>query len=108
MERVLELAHEQLEQRSRLSAKGPSLETLLAQLSDRYGIATEDFRGSSKVRKVVRARTLFCYLAVRKLGYSVAAAARVLGLTPAAVSRAVAKGSAIFSYTGATALLKVG
>ena len=108
VERVLELAQEQLEQRTRLFAKGPGLEKLLAQVGDRQGIATEDLRGSSKVRNVVRAKALFCYLAVRKLGYSVAAAARVLGLTPAAVSKAVAKGADVLSATEATALLTVG
>jgi chromosomal replication initiation ATPase DnaA len=62
-------------------------------MTNRNGIPVEDVRGDSKVRKVVQARAMFCYLAVRKLGYSVAAAARTLGVparpgTTSAVAKA--------------------
>ena len=107
VERVLELAQEELEQRSRLLSTGPSLEELLVKVGEGHGMATEDVRGSSKFRKIVRVRTIFCYLAVRKLGCSVAAAARVLGLTPAAVSKAVARCPAFLSDTEAATFLDV-
>ena len=96
-----------MEQRTRLLSKGPSLEKLVAQVGVHYGVAPEDLRGSSKVRNVVRARTVFCQLAVRKPGYSVAAAARVLGMTPAAVSKAAARGPTFLSETEAATLLDV-
>jgi hypothetical protein len=84
--RVLELAKEQLEQRTRLLANGPGDGTNHATgvMANRNGIPVEEVRGNSKVRKAVRVRAMFCYLAVGKLGYSVAAAApRPRGASPA-------------------------
>ena len=43
-------------------------------------------------RKVSRARSVFCVLAIDLFGYSGAEVARALSLTPSAVSKSVAKG----------------
>ena len=46
-----------------------------------------DLRSGSRKRAVVRAKRVFCQLAVKKIGYSGAEVARFLGVTTSAVNR---------------------
>ncbi|NIM96999.1 MAG: transposase [candidate division Zixibacteria bacterium] len=92
VERVLKEAHEDYEQRVRMRAVGPGLDELIARVAHHYGIAIDDLKTASKQRTITEARTVLCYLAVRRLMISCADVARTLNISPAAVSRAVGRG----------------
>ena len=71
----------------RLARKVVALPTLARHLTAKGGVAEEALRSGVRTREVVRARRLFCQLAVRGMGYSGAELARFLGVTTSAVNR---------------------
>jgi len=99
VEEVLKNANEKLEKRTLLQAKGPDLEQLIKKVSKYYHIDIEDLKTASKARTVSLARSVLCYLAVRKLLFSCAEVARTLNISASSVSKAVAKGRALASRT---------
>jgi intein/homing endonuclease len=50
-----------------------------------------------RVAKVSKARAVFCYLSVRRLGESCVSITKLLGLTQSAVSKAVVRGKTLSS-----------
>ena len=95
VERVLKEANEQLEQRLQLDASGPGLDELIGKVAVTFKLPVSDLKTSSKNRRIVRARALLCYLAVRKLRFSCADVARRLNISPNTVSMAVSRGQKI-------------
>ncbi len=71
----------------RLMRKVVHLPTLGKTIGSRAGVAEWELRSGIRRPGVVRARRLFCQLAVRGMGYSGAAVARYLGVTTSAVNR---------------------
>ena len=71
----------------RLTRQVLALPTLARQLTGQEGIAEAALRSGRRTRALVRARRLFCQLAVRGMGYSGAEVARFLGVTTSAVNR---------------------
>ncbi len=65
------------------------------QVAKHYKIDPEDLRTASKEAAITKARTVLCYLAVRKLMISCADVARTLRISPATVSRATRRAGAI-------------
>ena len=63
------------------------LSTLAKKIAGRESIRPEDLCTGKRMRSVVKARRLFCQLAVNKMGYSGAEVARFLGLSASAVNR---------------------
>jgi hypothetical protein len=92
VERVLKQANEELEQKYRLQATGVDLEKLLIKVAQYYEIEPENLKTASKESAITKARTLLCYLAVRKLMIRCADVARALNISPATVSRATSRG----------------
>jgi chromosomal replication initiation ATPase DnaA len=99
VEEVLKKANEELEKRTMLQSKAPDLEQLIKKVAKYYHIDMEEFKTASKARTVSLARSVLCYLAVRKLLFSCAEVARTLNISASAVSKAVAKGQALASRT---------
>jgi REP element-mobilizing transposase RayT len=95
VQRALEKANEQFEQRSLLRSRGMDSDELLSRVARHYKIDIDDLKTRSKLPAIVEARSVFCYLAVRKLCESGAAVARKLNITPSAVSKAVVRGQEI-------------
>ena len=93
VERVLKQANEELEQKYRIRATGIDLEELLTKVAQYYEIDPENLKTASKESTITKARSLFCYLAVRKLMISCADIARALNISPATVSRATRRGA---------------
>ena len=91
VEAVLKQANEDLQQKYRLTASGLNLETLLRKVAGYYSIDPQDLKTASKESTLTKARTVLCYLAVRKLMISCAEVARKLGISPATVSRAASR-----------------
>jgi len=64
-----------------------ALPALARHITGKEGIAEGALRSGRRTRALVRARRLFCQLAVRGMGYSGAEVARFLGVTTSAVNR---------------------
>ncbi len=95
VERVLKQAEENLEERYRLEAIGIDIDTLLGQVARYYKIDPADLKTASKEARITQARTVLCYLAVRKQKISCADVARTLRISPATVSRAASRAAGI-------------
>jgi putative transposase len=100
VERVLELAEEEMEKEGRYQARGLDLESMLQRTVAHYGVNLEEVRSTSKAAASARARAVFCYVAVRKLKVSCVAVARLLGISPSAVSKAIRRGRTIADQSG--------
>ena len=87
IEEVLSQAEKRLEETLRLSARKVELGSLASQVSRSEGTDWDLVRSGSRVGKVVKARRLFCQLAVKKFRYSGAEVARYLGTTTSSVNR---------------------
>jgi REP element-mobilizing transposase RayT len=86
-EHLLAEAASQEKHTLRLSRKGVTLAALARTVIARDGITERELRSGSRRRSVVRARRLFCQLAVKGMGYSGAGVARFLGVTTSSVNR---------------------
>jgi REP element-mobilizing transposase RayT/DNA-binding CsgD family transcriptional regulator len=95
VERVLKEANEQFEQRLQLDASSPGLDKLIGKVAGTFELPVGDLKTSSKHRRIVQARAVLCYLAVRKLRFSCADVARQLNISPNTVSMAVSRGQKI-------------
>jgi REP element-mobilizing transposase RayT len=95
VEQVLKKADEALEQRTLLQATSPDLNQLIKKVAKYYQVDMEELKTASKARTVSLARSVLCYLAVRKLLFSCAKVARALNISASAVSKSVTKGHAL-------------
>ena len=89
---VLEFCEEHLEGRYKLQAEGLDLEQVAQRAASLCGIKPEEIFAPVKYPVVVKARSLFCYWAVRDLGVSATALARRLKISQPAVSISVRRG----------------
>ena len=87
VEQLLAEAARREKETLRLARKVVDLPTLEEQLRQKGGWAAGEVRSGARQKRVVRARRLFCQLAVKGLGYSGAEVARFLGVTTSAVNR---------------------
>jgi putative transposase len=83
-------AEEKAKETLRLNIKITSLSSLANKICCNEGIEKEELLSGSRKRKVARCRKLFCQIAVGRMGYSGADAARYLGVTTSAVNRLTA------------------
>jgi hypothetical protein len=95
VEDVLKQAKEELSEKYRLQASGFDIDALISRVATYYKIAPEDLKTASKKATISKARTVLCYMAVRKLMISCADVARKMKISPATVSRAVSRASSI-------------
>ena len=68
---------------------------MAVRVADIFGVDGKDILKAGKYKKVVPARSVFCYWAVRELGVSATALAERLGMTQPAVSISVKRGERI-------------
>ncbi len=92
---VLDEAKERLEERYRLQAQGYDLEKLTIRVASELGIDPEQVWAYGKHPLTVKARSSFCYWAVRKLGFSAAELSKKLGVSQPSVSISVKRGEKI-------------
>jgi len=83
---ILQEAEEKVQETLRLNLKINDLSTLAGKICERKGIEESDLRSGSRKRAVATARRLFAQIAVKKMGYSGAEAARFLRVTTSAVN----------------------
>jgi putative transposase len=100
VEKILAESQERYESRYALQVRGIDVDHVAARVAELLGIQTAQVWQAGKTRLQVKARSLLCYWAVRELGESMTALARRLGLSTAAVSKAVVRGAEIADKNG--------
>ncbi len=92
---VLDEAKERLEERYRLQAQGYDLDKVTIRVSSELGIDPDQVWMTGKHPLTVQARSLLCYWAVRKLGFSATELSKKLGVSQPSVSISVKRGEKI-------------
>jgi chromosomal replication initiation ATPase DnaA len=98
--RVLASAEEAMEKRYALQARGVNLSFIASRVSQVLGVKPEEVWAEGKYRRIVEARSLLCYWAVRELGETMSSLGRKLGISIPAVSESVARGQRIAEAKG--------
>jgi putative transposase len=83
----------------RIAQPAMTLAALALRVSDLYGITPEGLSSKSRRSRLVEARSLFCFFAVRQ-GYPAARVATFLSMTPPAVGYAVERGERVVHEKG--------
>jgi hypothetical protein len=86
-EHVIEEAAEKEKETLRFGKKKVDFSSLAKEVAISMGIGESDLKSSFRSRKIIKARRLFCQIAVRKMGYSGADVARFMGMTTSAANR---------------------
>ncbi len=95
VQNVLDKAQERLQERYWLKAQGYNLEKIASRVSSELGMAPEQLWATGKHSETVKARSLLCYWAVNKLGFSTTGLSKKLGISQPAVSISVKRGEKI-------------
>lgn len=97
---VLEGSKEHFERSYQLKADGYDLEKLALQVSRLFEIEPQQLYSSGKYPEIVKARSVFCYWAIRELGKTATSIAKDLRLSQPAVSISVKRGESIVRDMG--------
>jgi len=92
---VLSEAEEAFERKYELKSLGYDLERIAARVAEIYEMEMGDIYLEGKQRKRVKARSLFCYWAVRELGFSLTELAQRLNISVPGVGYSVERGEEI-------------
>jgi REP element-mobilizing transposase RayT len=92
---VLAASNEQMKRKYQLRAQGVDLETIAVRVSELTGVEKSQIFLPGKEQSRVKARSLFCYWAVRELGMSMSEVSRKLELSLPGVSQSVKCGEKI-------------
>ena len=95
VERVLASAEEGMEKRYALRSRGFDLEGVSLRVSEVLKVRPEEVWAQGKYRRIVEARSLLCYWAVRELGVPMSSLARKLKISIPSVSDSVSRGRRI-------------
>jgi putative transposase len=98
--RVLASAEEEMERHYAYQSRGMNLDAVAARVSEVLGIEVEDVWGKGRYKRIVEARSLLCYWAVRELGLSMSSLSRRLGISIPSISDSVARGRMIAQKKG--------
>lgn len=102
--RVLASAEEEMERRYSLRARGIDLDSVAVRVSEVLGIKIKDVWAKGKYQRIVDARSLLCYWAVRELGMIMSTLSLKLGISIPSVSVSVRRGQRIAGEKGFTLL----
>jgi REP-associated tyrosine transposase len=100
VERVLKDANESLERKYHLKSKGYDVDKLADKVAGIFSIKPEEIFQPGKQPLKVKARSLFCFWAVRELGFTMADLALKLNISQPAVSISVRRGERTTSENG--------
>jgi putative transposase len=100
VENLLSQTDEQYERRYELKRQGYDADRLAIRVAEIYDMDPREVLSRGKQQQKVRARSLFCFWAVRELGISLRELAKRLELSPPAVGYSVERGEAIAHQKG--------
>jgi hypothetical protein len=95
VENVLKSAEEGFEQKYDLKTKGYDIERIIYRVAEVMGIEVEQVTTCGKSPQTVKARSLACYWAHRKLGMTTVEIGKRLNISQSAVSRSSLRGEKI-------------
>ena len=95
VENVLKSAEESFERKYELKARGVDFDLVKERVAGIMGITPEEVTACDKSPQTVRARSLLCFWAHRKLGMSTIEIARILNMSQPAISRSSRRGEQI-------------
>jgi len=97
---ILAQANETLDRKYALEAGGVDIEHIAARVAALLNMPVQNIWLEGRYRRLVAARSLLCFWAVRKLGYSMASLARRFNISAVAVSKSVQRGAEIAKKEG--------
>ena len=100
VEGLLSQADEAYERRYELKRLGYDADRIAKKVAEIYDMDPREFLSKGKQPLKVRARSLFCFWAVKELGVSLRELARRLEISPPAVGYSVERGEAIARENG--------
>ena len=100
VESVLSQAEEAYERSYALKRRGYDLERIAERVAEIYGIEPREILSKGRQLRKVKARSLWCYWAVKELGVSLRELAKRLEMSPPAVGFSVERGEAIAHEKG--------
>ena len=93
-------AEEAMERRYALLARGVDLDFIAWRVSEVLNVEVGEVWAQGKFRRIVEARSVLCFWAVKELGMSLSSLARRLRLSIPSVSDSVARGQRIVEARG--------
>jgi putative transposase len=97
---ILGETNEQFERTLLLKSRGHILTTIAERIAALYRMNRDDVLSKGRQTPRVEVRSVLCYFAVRDLKLSVTHLERLVGMTPFAISYAVARGKKIADEKG--------
>jgi putative transposase len=97
---ILGQANEALENKYALQAAGVDIDYVAQRAADLLGMPVADLWLEGRYKRLVTARSILCFWAVRELGVSMTSLARKLKISTAAVSKSVSRGAEIVAENG--------
>lgn len=97
---VLQSAEDDFERRTRYRRENVDIERLVEVVSSVLEMESKDVCAASKQRQHVRARSLLCFWAVREIGMTEVALAKLLRISQPAVAQAVSRGEKLAHDNG--------
>ena len=95
VESILAKAEEDLELKYRLKAEGYDFDTVVGRVSELMGLERDEVLSPGKYKKVVEARSVACYWAMREIGISQSVLAKKFSISQPAISMAVKRGEKV-------------
>jgi putative transposase len=92
VEKVLAQSEERLKRKFRLKAEGYDFDKVVDRVSQLMGLECDEVLSPGKYKKVVEARSVICYRAMREVGISQEILAQKFSISQPAVSMAVQRG----------------
>ena len=92
---ILSQANEKFDRKYELKRRGYDLTVVAMKVSEIFEIDTEEILSKGKQQKKVKARSLFCYWAVKELEVSLTELSKTIGISVPAVGYSVERGSKI-------------
>ena len=92
---VLKMAEEKFTRSYELKSQGYDLDSIERRVCEIYGIDADDIYSKSRQKVRAEARGLYCYWAVKELGYELTTIAKRLGMSVPGVGYAVRRGEQI-------------
>jgi hypothetical protein len=92
---ILAEAEEQIKRQYHLKSLGIDIDMIAERVSEIVGLNVDEVWSAGKHRKIVQARSILCYWAIKELGMSMSSLAGRLNLSVTAVSMSVTRGEQI-------------
>jgi putative transposase len=98
--RVLASAEDTVKKQYTYRSRGMNLDKVAARVAEVLDVKVEDVWAKGRYRRIVEARSLLCYWAVRELGLSMSLLANRLGISIPSISDSVARGQKVAKEKG--------